>query len=101
MRVLLGALLALCCSAAAAQFRDIPADAKRGKLSHVYDMEVQIDEARQRLAPGARIRDAENRIVMPSSVAPGSDVKYRLDQAGYVREVWILTPAEAAPQEKP
>jgi hypothetical protein len=94
-------LLALCCVAAAAQQRDIPADAKRGRLTHVYDMQVQIDEQPQRLAPGARIRDADNRIVVPMSVPPKSDVKYRLDQAGYVREVWILTPAEAAPAEKP
>ena len=89
------------CLAGAAQQREIPADAKRGKLTHVYDMDVQIDDAPQRLAPGARIRDAENRFVVPTSVPPRSDVKYRLDQAGYVREVWILAPAEAAPAEKP
>ena len=94
-------LLALCCLAAAAQQREIPADAKRGKLTHVYDMDVRIDEQLQRLAPGVRIRDAENRIVVPMSVPPKSDVKYRLDQAGYVREVWILTADEVAPPEKP
>jgi hypothetical protein len=101
MRSLLGTLLALCCFAAAAQLRDIPVDAKRGKLLHVYDMEVQIDGVLQRLSPSAQIRDAENRIVMPSSVAPQSDVKYRLDQTGHVRQVWILSEREAAQQEKP
>jgi hypothetical protein len=101
MRVLLSFLLALCCSLAAAQFRDIPADARRGKLVHVYDMDVQIDGVPQRLARGARIRDADNRIVMPTSVAPQSEVKFRFDQTGLVREVWILSPREAAQQVKP
>ena len=101
MRVLPGILLASCCLSAAAQLREIPADAKRGKLTHVYDMDVRIDEQPRRLAPGVRIRDAENRIVMPMSVPPKSDVKYRLDQAGYVREVWILAADEIAPPGKP
>jgi hypothetical protein len=101
MRVLLGALLALCCFAAAAQFRDIPADARRGKLVHVYDMDVQIDGVPQRLARGARIRDADNRIVMPTSVPPDSQIRYLLNAEGMVRQVWILSPREAAQQVKP
>jgi hypothetical protein len=101
MRALLGMLLALCCSATAAQFREIPADAKRGKLVHVFDMDVQIDGVPQRLARGAQIRDADNRVVVPTSVSPQADVKYRLDRSGHVREVWILTEREAAQQEKP
>jgi hypothetical protein len=101
MRALLGMLLALCCAAAAAQFRDIPADAKRGKLVHVVDMDVQIDGVPQRLARGALIRDADNRIVVPSAVAPGSQVRYTFDAEGMVRHVWILSEREAAQQEKP
>lgn len=101
MRILLGALLALCCFAAAAQLRDIPADAKRGRLLHVYDMDVQIDGVPQRLARGARIRDAENRIVVPSAVAPDALIRYLFDAEGMVRQVWILSEREAAQQEKP
>ena len=97
----LPALLALCCFAAAAQLRDIPAEAKRGKLVHVYDMEVQIDGVPQRLSRGAQIRDAENRIVVPSAVAPDSQIRYLLDADGMVRQVWILSEREAAQQEKP
>ena len=101
MRVALGALLALCCCAAAAQFRDIPADAKSGKLVHVLDMDVQIDGVPQRLARGAQIRNADNRIVVPSAVPPGSQIRYVLDTQGMVRQVWILSEREAAQQEKP
>ena len=94
-------LLGLCCAAAAAQFRDIPADARRGKLVHVVDMDVQIDGVPQRLARGAQIRDADNRVVVPTSVPPQSEVKFRFDNSGLVREVWILSEREAAQQEKP
>jgi len=101
MRILVGALLALCYFAAAAQLRSIPAEAKRGKLVHVYDMEVQIDGVPQRLARGAQIRDAENRIVVPSAVAPEAQIRYLFDAQGMVRQVWILSEREAAQQEKP
>ena len=101
MKALLGTLLALCCCAAVAQFREIPADAKRGKLVHVIDMDVHIDGVPQRLARGAQIRDAHNRVVVPSSVPPQSEVKFRFDNTGLVREVWILSEREAAQQIKP
>jgi hypothetical protein len=93
-------LLACWCCVAAAQLRDIPADAKRGKLRHVFDMDVEIDGTPQRLSRGARIRDADNRVVVPTSVAPDSAVKYRLDAKGMVREVWILSPREAEQADK-
>jgi hypothetical protein len=101
MKAMLGALLGLWCLAAAAQFRDIPADAKRGRLVHVLDMDVQIDGAPRRLARGAQVRDADNRIVVPSSIPPRSEVRFRLDDTGLVRQVWILSEREAAQQEKP
>jgi hypothetical protein len=100
MKALLGVLLASYCCLGAAQLRDIPPDAKRGKLRHVFDMDVEIDGSLQRLSRGARIRDADNRVVVPMSVAPGSEVKYRLDDKGMVREIWILSPREAAQPDK-
>ncbi len=95
-RLIAAALLAAWMAGAAAQLRTIPADAKRGTLSHVQDMVVEIDGARARLAPGAQIRDGDNRVVLPIAVPPRSLVKYRLDGAGQVRQAWILTPQEAA-----
>jgi hypothetical protein len=101
-RLRLTALVALVAAAAIAQaahaqLRSIPATAALGKMRHVADMVVQIDDRSVRLAPGAQIRDAANRIVVPSSVPPGSLVKYTLDRDGAVYRVWILSPRELAP----
>ena len=99
-RLILIAVLAGCAASAAAQLRTIPADAKRGTLRHVQEMVVEINGGRQQLAPGAQIRDGNNRIVLPSAVVPGSLVKYRVDGDGMVQQVWILTPQEAAQPDR-
>ena len=96
----LAVALAVCASVAAhAQVRTIPADAKRGTMRHLQDMIVQIDQTTTRLAPGAQVRDAHNRLVLPAAVPPGSVVKYKVDAMGHVAQVWILTAAEAAAQK--
>ncbi len=99
-RLLASLLLAGWAIAAPAQLRTIPDDAKRGSFTHVQEMVVQIDGTPMRLSPGARIRDAANRIVLPAAVPPGSLVKYRLDQEGNVTQVWILTSEEAAQRDR-
>ena len=95
MRALL-LILALFASAAAAQLRTIPADAQRAEMRHVQENVVELNGQRAQLAPGAQIRDASNRVIMPTALPSGSLVKYRLDASGHVRQVWILTPQEAA-----
>lgn len=92
---LLAALLALALPAQA-QLRTIPPDAKRGAITQVVDMVVDIDGQRLRLAPGAQVRDPDNRIVLPAAIPPGTLVKYKLDNLGLVSRVWILSPQEAA-----
>jgi hypothetical protein len=82
--------------AAHAQLRAIPAQATRGEIRHLQGMTVEIGGERRELAPGAQIRDADNRVVMPAALPPGAAVKYTLDSAGMVSRVWILSPAEAA-----
>jgi hypothetical protein len=94
MRALL-LVLALFAATAAAQLRTIPADAQRAKMSHVQENVVELDGKRTQLAPGAQIRDASNRVIVPTALPSGSLVKYRRDANGLVREVWILTPQEA------
>src|SRR5262245_11867116 len=89
-------LFVLGCGVAAAQLRTIPADAKRGTLRHVQGMLVEIDGARTMLAPGAQIRSPTNTIVLPAAVPPDTAVKYLSDSAGQVKQVWILSPQEAA-----
>jgi hypothetical protein len=90
------ALLAALPALAAAQLRTIPADATPGKIRHVREMEVAIDGRTERLAAGAQIRDASNRIIVPTAIPADAQMKYRRDTEGRVRQVWILTPAEAA-----
>ena len=96
MRALALITAALFAAAAFGQVRTIPKDAKRAKMSHVQERIVALDGKREMLAPGAQIRDAMNRIVVPSALPANSLVKYRRDPSGAVREVWILTPQEAA-----
>ena len=96
MRALVGVLLALLCTVAAAQLRTIPADAKLGTMRHLQDTIVEIDGQRVRLSAGAQIRSETNMIVLPTALPPDSQVKYQLNEAGQVHWVWILTPQEAA-----
>ena len=95
LRLLLVFACVLSASAQAQQLRTIPEQAKGGEMRHLQDMIVSIDGVVLRLAPGAQIRDQANRVVVPTAVPPGTQVKYLLDDAGLVRAVWILTPQEA------
>ena len=99
---LLALLLALAASGAAAQLRAIPADAQRGKLSYLQDMQMELDGKPILLTPGAQIRDTNNLIVMPGTVAKGSVVRYQLDLSGQqLNRVWILSDQEAAASAPP
>ena len=90
----------LLASPAAAQLRTIPADAKLGEIRHLQEMIVELDGKPQRLAPGAQIRDADNRLMLPLSLSEKQSVKYLLDAQGLVHRVWLLSAAERARAEK-
>ena len=96
MRALFVLLFASLAIPAAAQLRTIPKDAQRAQIRHVQANVVELNGERAQLSPAAQIRDASNRIMLPTALPAGSLVKYRLDATGKVREVWILTPEEAA-----
>ena len=96
IRALIFAACLLACSIAAAQMRAIPGEAKRAEIRHLQDRVVELNGARARLSPGAQVRDAENRLIVPTAIPPYALVKYLLDAQGEVRRVWILSPAEAA-----
>ena len=88
-------------SAAFAQLRTLPQDAERGEIRHVQGMTVTIDGTERQLAPGAQIRDAANLIIVPTAIpSEGAAAKYRLGADGAVRQVWILSPKEAAEPDK-
>jgi len=97
IRILLATVLcALAAGAAQAQLRTIPADAKRAAMSHVQGMTVEFDGKKTDLAAGVQIRDANNMIILPTALPPGSLVKFMPDAQGKVWRVWILSPQEAA-----
>jgi hypothetical protein len=95
-RALALCLLAASASGALAQLRTIPANAQSGTIRHVQGMLVEINDQPVTLAPGAQIRDASNRIILPTAVPPGAQIRYLLDAQGQPYRIWLLTPAEAA-----
>ena len=95
------AVLLLLANPVLGQLRTIPEEAKRGQMSHLQEMVVEIDGKPVRLSPGAQIRDPDNRLVLPVSLPGNSDVKYVADDAGLVHRVWILTAEEKAQTQPP
>ena len=95
-RLLMGLVLVAAATATQAQLRAIPPEAKRGYLSHVQGMTVELNGQRVDLAAGAQIRDARNLVVVPTAVPAGSLVKYLLSADKKLQRVWILSPQEAA-----
>lgn len=75
----------------------IAASAQRGMLRVVAPPEVLLDGHPARLAPGARIRQSNNLLVVSGALI-GQDllVRYTRDSLGLIHEVWVLTAAEAA-----
>jgi hypothetical protein len=94
------ALLAYACLAApaAAQVqRAFPQNALRGAIVIGVAPDIQLNGVPARLAPGSRIRDANNMAVVPSGLTGGRYlVNYTVDTSGLVKDVWILRPEEAA-----
>ena len=92
-------------AAAAAQVqRSVPADrAARRASSSAPRRRSPLNGQPARLAPGARIRDADNMAVVPGGAASAASflVHYTVDTCGLVKDVWILTPEEAAEQPWP
>ncbi len=88
--------------AAAAQARPFPPEALRGELVVTAPPEVLLNQKPARLAPGARIRDGANRVVLSGSLAGQKlVVHYTRFADGQLRDVWLLTAAEVARQPWP
>jgi len=95
--LLLAALTAASLPAAAQLQRNFPATALRGELRVTQPPEALLNKRPARLAPGARIRGADNMLVMSGAIVGAPLlVHYTLDTTGLVLDVWVLTPAEAA-----
>ena len=88
--------------AAAQVQRNFPANALRGALVVVDPPQVTINGLAAQLAPGARIRSANNMLLLSATlVGQKLLVHYTLDAQGALHDVWILTAAEAARQPWP
>jgi hypothetical protein len=77
--------------------RPFPAVALRGEIAFGQPPEIQLNGQPARLSPGARIRGANNLILMSGALLGYSAVvHYVVDSTGLVHDVWILTDAERA-----
>jgi hypothetical protein len=99
-RCRLALVAALLFSAAAAHAqavqREFPAKALRGTMVVAQPPLVAMDDRATRFAPGARILDASNKLVMSATLVNQERVvNYTLDQRGQIHQVWLLTEAEA------
>ena len=97
MRSLLLVLLLSVAPTAAAQLRTIPKEAVLGQIRHLESMVIELDGTKVvQLAPGAQIRDPDNRLVLPTSLTQRTVVRYLVDGGGDLHRVWILSADEIA-----
>lgn len=79
--------------------RNIPPHAAKGVMGPPQGRLVVIDDKPRRLAPGAKIRDLNNRIVLPHSIQQPVNVRYTVDQYAHVHLIW-LTPEKSEDGKK-
>jgi hypothetical protein len=91
------ALLTAFTAASHAQLpRQFPADAKLGEMvgqQQLFPL-IEIDKKVMRLAPGGRVIDENNRIILHAYLPPQSYVVYVVDMNGDLSRVFILRPDE-------
>jgi hypothetical protein len=77
--------------------RQFPADALRGEMVVLQPPDITLDGKPARLAPGARIRSADNMLLLSGNVGDGGKrlVHYTVDPHGLVKDVWVLRDDEA------
>jgi hypothetical protein len=80
--------------------RKFPDKALRGKMKVVQAPDILMDGKRERLSPGARIRDTNNRLVLSASITGVEFWVNFVRHGAEVHEVWILTELEAKQKVK-
>jgi len=77
--------------------RKFPPRTERGSMMVTHPPELIVNGRAERLSPGARIRSADNLLLLSGQLAGQNYlVHFVRDSNGLIPEVWILTPAEAA-----
>ena len=74
----------------------MPQNAQVGQINGHHYPEVKIGGEIYRLAPGARIYDTFNRIIVPTQLPQSAKVFYQLDPSGLLIQMWLPTPEEEA-----
>jgi hypothetical protein len=93
----LAASLFVAGAAAQSSLRAFPPTALRGELVIGAAPEVKLNGEAARLGAGTRVRGADNLVKMPATLAGQKLlVHYTVDGQGLLRDVWILSEAEAA-----
>ena len=76
--------------------RQFPKAVLRGDMVVLTPPEITLDGKPERLSPGARIRGADNLLVLSGALVNQKlVVNYLREPAGQVHQVWILTENEA------
>jgi len=79
--------------------RTFPQNVQRGEVRFIAPMQFWLNgSAIERLAPGARVYNENNLIVMTGTLVGEQTfaVNYLRDPAGTVRQMWLLTKTEAS-----
>jgi hypothetical protein len=76
--------------------RQLPADARFGQVTRFQYPLVAIGKRTFRMGPGARIYNQHNLIIMPAAMPGRANVAFKLDMAGEIASIWLLTAEEVA-----
>jgi hypothetical protein len=93
---LLPLLLALALPLSATAGRIFPQNLKFGEMKGVAYPAVQIGDTVYHSAPGLRIYDRSNRMILPVALPQSAVVLFQLDIQGNLSQLWLLTPEEEA-----
>jgi hypothetical protein len=105
-RLLLAAGLLCAASVHAQSFgeftRKFPATALRGEVVFADNTQITLNGTTAQLAPGARVFDADNRLLLLGDVGGRKAVvHYTTDLYGQPLTIWVLTPTERAKRPWP
>jgi len=80
--------------------RNLPKDARYGRLAEFAHPYAKIGGKVLHMSPGAKIYNQQNLIILPAAMRAPANVLYRLDTSGELAGIWILTAQEAAAYER-
>jgi hypothetical protein len=89
-------LLLFCAPLPSLAGRILPPDARFGELKSNDYPSLTIGDQAYHAAPGLRIYDRNNLMILPVALQESGYVLYKLDMQGDLMQLWLLTPEEEA-----